>query len=208
MLEIRALADVERIPAMKAAARAAEKKLVGYYCKSAYSKPVVMATVCDPRYKFDYFNWAIKHNVTDQDVNIQQNAYKTAHAEFTKYFEKRTEGEPVRENAKVSHRNKQANTKSIWTRARPSIIPTVQVVEGVPPQPTNIALETEFRLWAELISDDTCEETHVNVYEWWNDNKPGRPTWVLVAYDYAAIPAMSAEAERVFSRYSFNPEFD
>jgi hypothetical protein len=95
----------------------------------------------------------------------------------------------------------EANTKSLWNRARPSIIPTREVVQNVQQPSANTALETEFMLWAESLSDDDVQDKYPNAYAFWKANQPGRPTWALIAYDYMPIPAMSAEAERVFSRY-------
>jgi hypothetical protein len=102
ILEIRELAKNGRIVELRDAAQEAEDKLVEYYCKSAYSKPVVMATVCDPRYRFDYFTWAKAYNVTGQDEDIREKAYKTGYEEFTKYFEKRTGCQAVQGTKNVS----------------------------------------------------------------------------------------------------------
>jgi hypothetical protein len=102
ILEIRHLADGQIIEELKSAARRAEIKLVEYYRKAATSKPVVMATVCDPRYKLDYFNWAIKNKVTIHDEEIQRNAWRMTCEEFTQYWEKRTGGKAVQSTSKVS----------------------------------------------------------------------------------------------------------
>jgi hypothetical protein len=90
IVQLRVAGDAEKNDQLKAAAKRGEKKMIEYYCKSAYSKPVVMATVCDPRYRFDYFNWAKQNGITEHDVDIQKKAYATAYEEFTKYFLKRT----------------------------------------------------------------------------------------------------------------------
>lgn len=40
-----------------------------------------------------------------------------------------------------------------------------------------------------------------NIVHWWQGNEREYPTLSKIAYDVFAVPAMSAEAERVFSRY-------
>lgn len=40
------------------------------------------------------------------------------------------------------------------------------------------------------------------VYEWWDARKMEFPSLSRMAFDLLSIPAMSAECERVFSRYS------
>ena len=40
-----------------------------------------------------------------------------------------------------------------------------------------------------------------NIVHWWQGNEHEYPTLSKIAYDIFAVPAMSAEAERVFSRY-------
>jgi hypothetical protein len=50
-----------------------------------------------------------------------------------------------------------------------------------------------------LRGDETIES--FNIVQWWQGNEGSYPTLARIAYDIFAVPAMSAEAERVFSRY-------
>ena len=43
-----------------------------------------------------------------------------------------------------------------------------------------------------------------NVIGWYHGNESQFPTLSAIAYDLYAVPAISAEAERVFSRYDPN----
>jgi len=47
------------------------------------------------------------------------------------------------------------------------------------------------------------ERGHVNPCDWWHINGQRFPVMETVAWDIMAIPAMSAEVERVFSGYPY-----
>ncbi len=92
ILEFRKLAEDVENKHLKAGIRDAETTLLNYYRKACSSKPVVIATVCDPRFKLDYFNWAVKKNVSGDDKEIQRRAYEITVEVFREYHAKRGKG--------------------------------------------------------------------------------------------------------------------
>lgn len=75
---------------VRSAANAAEIKLQELYKEACMSKPVIVATAIDPRYKMEFFSWAVRKNITgmESDTEIKTNAWKIVKETFTEYWRK------------------------------------------------------------------------------------------------------------------------
>jgi hypothetical protein len=93
IMKLRSLVNGVTNPALKAAVEDGVKVLVKYYIKACHSVPVVMATITDPRFKADFFNWALHHNISGQDEEIREAVTKMAMNKFSEYHARRTGGE-------------------------------------------------------------------------------------------------------------------
>jgi hypothetical protein len=76
---------------MKSAVKVTEMKLQELYKKTSKSIPVIVATVVDPRFKLDFFNWAITKIITGEeyDTEIKTRVQMIIAKIFTEYCQKR-----------------------------------------------------------------------------------------------------------------------
>jgi hypothetical protein len=75
---------------LKAAVIEAEAKMQQYYYLGAMSTPVIMATMCDPRYGMGFFSWAKTKGIAGEgkDEEITANVCAVAAKVFKEYHDK------------------------------------------------------------------------------------------------------------------------
>jgi hypothetical protein len=90
IIELRQAAAKIKDEYAKSAANAAEIKLKTLYKEAAMSKPVIVATAVDPRYKMEFFSWAVKKNITgmESDTEVKTHAWRIVKDTFTEYWRK------------------------------------------------------------------------------------------------------------------------
>ena len=161
-------------PRLASCINLAWKKLDEYYQLSDSSPAYVAAVVLDPRMKFQYFE---KRWASHPDWVIT--AKERIRGSFEEYKERYNFALPP-----------DSYSKSPTT---PSTL--MKWKFGSAALSENSIDELDHYLSTEL------ERGHVNPRDWWHINGPRFPVIETMAWDIMAIPAMSAELERVFSGY-------
>lgn len=161
-------------PRLASCINLAWKKLDEYYQLSDSSPVYIAAVVLDPRMKFQYFE---KRWASHPDWVIT--AKERIRGLFEEYKQRYRFALPLDPCPKSS------TTPSALMKWKfgPAILSEISIDE------LDHYLSTEL------------EQGHVNPRDWWHINGLRFPVMETMAWDIMAIPAMSAEVERVFSGY-------
>jgi hAT family C-terminal dimerisation region len=159
------------------------QKMDDYYKKSDDSKVYFVASILDPRIKLRYFE---KHWPAHRLVNSQTklDAYLK---EFTTAMGIAAIN-PGDTESFNDGRNDSQNTETTFSSWR-----------ELDPDDDAMAVETE---WHRYLGTGRVKVSKgFSVRKWWISHRAKFPLLFLVALETLAIPAMSTEVERVFSRY-------
>jgi len=153
---------------------AAWRKLNKYYTLTDLAPVYIVAVVCDPRRNMAWIRWAFR----------ERRDWIEAAEKIVKEFYER-------------YRNKSSDHTSIDDG------PAVTFASW-PNQDETTARSTKTyidRNFHDYLSLPTIAMNE-NPLSWWREREDKFPTWCEIAFDVLPIPAMSAEPERVFSRFA------
>lgn len=153
---------------------AALTKLQKYYSLTHLSPAYIISTICDPRRGMKWIEWAWGHK-----PEWIERVKVVAKEVFDQYKDTSTD---LSRNHGVANKAQQWGA---WPRKPPVV-------------PSRTVSEEEYESWINFPSISDEEDP----MEFWRNNKKQYPTWVRIAFDFLSIPAMSAEIERIFSRYN------
>ena len=149
------------------------------YLDPMYETPIyLIAVVCDPRRNLDWIIWAFQQR--NKPVEPAMRAIR----EFFESYLDRSDDFVVENNdgGRV--------TFDSWP---------AKEISSEPDKGVMARGEEEYRTYTLL---RPMEYLKVIPMVWWRDNGPRFKTWYKIASMVLSIPAMSAEIERIFSRYA------
>jgi hypothetical protein len=163
-------------PILLSGIQAGLKKLKKYYRILCRMKAYIIATVLDPRRNG---NWFYTH-AFPQDCEMQKYIAKVLADVFQEWYDKLGGEQECTEEA-YEH--------LCWPQPPPKV--------AGQSASANVSRNYEFHSY--LASP--CIKFNINIFAFWRGKLSQWPTWAAIAFAYLSIPTMSAEVERLFSRY-------
>lgn len=157
------------------------KKANHYYHILCQTKPYVVATFLDPRRNGNWFY----HHAFPNDQKMKESVWKIVSDVFQEWYERLGKTQDERTLTSYSH--------ATW-----------------PLPPSTAATQTSAssqRYEFEMYLKSPLIKHYVDLFKFWEEKEKIWPTWAAIAFAFLSIPTMSAEVERVFSRYCLQMNF-
>lgn len=154
---------------------AAWSKLNKYYTITDTSPVYIVAVACDPRRNMEWIRWAFGSRTDWVD-----DALETLRTFYDRYRDKSTD-RPISTTSN-------AVTFASWPD-----------IDSCGSRSARTQTQSEFLAYLSLAAIPFTPENNPMI--WWPAHRTKYSTWFKIGCDVLSIPAMSAEAERVFSRH-------